>query len=450
MEVVGTNIVLEKVSLEKSIQLLEDSEGEIELTYPEGGRKAWSTVFSGFIGLLCAFGLINTMGAIESYVSNHILEDTNKVALSMVFSIFIFLIMSVMMVSGILFDRYGYKQLCISGTIMTCGGLFATGSCTELYQFFLSFSVCTGIGIGFLTTPLITAAGHFFKERRGLAMSLLMPGASLGGVVWPLLCRSLFDKVGFSWTMKVLGFIFLGILITSCFLLNDRHEEIQALNALNSRDVKIKRSIKNQFSEFVDISVLKDVTFLWVGVSICMIEFSLILVTTYIPSYALAKGFTESQSLIALTITNASGVFGRLIPAILSDHYGPFNMGILMSAIMMLSIFVIWLPFGSKWGGLITFCVIFGFAMAGTLSITPLCTAAISEPKDFGRRYGTAYFFVSFINLIALPVGIGLTTTKLGYDSMVIFTGCTTVISTMSFIVCRYKVGGGLKLRLKV
>lgn len=451
MDIVDENIVTEKSHSEKCIQLPIDHDSEYELTYPEGGRKAWSTVFAGFIGLLCAFGLINTMGAIESYVSIHILTDTNSIALSMVFSIFIFLIMSVMMISGILFDKYGYKQLCFVGTVLTCGGVFATGSCTELYQFFLAFSVCTGIGIGLLTTPLITAAGHFFKERRGLAVSLLMPGASLGGVVWPLLCRSLFGKVGFPWTMRVLGFIFLGILITAYCLLNDRHEEIQALKSLNEGDISThEKSLKNQISQFIDISVLKDVTFLWVGVTICMMEFSLMLVTTYIPSYALSKGFSESQSLIALTITNASGVVGRIIPAVLSDHYGPFNMGTLMSGIMMISIFVIWLPFGSKWGGLITFCVTFGFAMAGVLSITPLCTAAISEPKDFGRRYGTAYFFVSFINLIALPVGIGLTTTNMGYDAMVIFTGCTTVISTSAFLVCRYRVGGGWKLKLKV
>lgn len=445
MDVVAADVVLEKAAAEKPVQLPVE---ERTLQYPEGGLKAWMTVLGGFIGLLCAFGLINTMGAIESYVASHVLQGTNEVALSMVFSIFIFLIMAVMMVSGVLFDRYGYKELCISGTLLTCGGVFATGSCTQLYQFFLAFSVCAGIGVGLLTTPLITAAGHYFNERRGLAMSLLMPGASLGGVVWPLLCRSLFVKVGFPWTMRVLGFIFMGMLSTAYLLLSDRHEEILALK--ESNEEKTSTSFASQLSSFVDVSVFKDVTFLWICVTICMLEFSLIIVTTYIPSYALAKGFSQSQSLLALTITNASGTVGRLVPAVLSDHYGPFNMGTLMAATMLVSIFIIWLPFGAQWGGLLAFCVVFGFAMAGTLSITPLCTAAVSEPKDFGRRYGTAYFFVSFINLIALPVGMGLTKTKMGYNAMVIFAGCTSAISTLAFVVSRYRVSGGLKLKVKV
>lgn len=430
--------------LEKEPVLEEENESPVlELTYPEGGTKAWLCVFGGFIGLLCAFGLINTMGAIESYVATHILPETSQVALSMVFSVFVFLIMSVMMISGVIFDIYGYKMICCVGTVLTCGGIFATGSCTELYQFFLAFSLCAGVGVGLLTTPLITASGHYFEKRRGLAMSLLMPGASLGGVVWPLLCRSLFDKVGFAWTMRTLGFIFLFILIISTLAMSDRHKEIQRVRYQGGQRPPLK------FTEFVDINVLKDITFLWVGVAICTIEFSIILVTTYVPSYALSKGFSESESLLALTVLNASGVVGRILPLVLSDHYGPFNMGVILCVMMTVCIFVIWLPFGHYMGGLMAFSVLFGFAMAGTLAITPLCTSAISEPSEFGKRYGTAYFFVSFINLIALPVGMALTTTKMGYNAMVVFTGATTVLALVAFVVCRYRVGGGLRLKLK-
>lgn len=438
----------------KSFEVEETVEKEqYELDYPEGGRKGWSTVLGGFIGLLIAYGLMNTMGAIESYIAQHILEDTNRVAISMIFSVFVFLMMFVMMISGILFDIYGYKQICIAGTVLTCGGMIATGSCTELYQFFLAFSVCCGLGCALLSTPLITAAGHFFNQKRGLAVSLLMPGASLGGVIWPLVCRSLYEQVGFPWTMRILGFIFIGVLSASYFLLNDRHEEIQALRLLNEDEEEKANSNKNfiqNVKSLIDLSVFKDITFLWVSVAICLTEFSLILVTTYIPSYAISQGFSESQSLVALTITNASGVLGRIVPAILSDSYGPFNMGTIMALIMTLSIFVIWLPFGSSLGGLLTFCVIFGFAMAGTLSVTPLCTAAISQPKDFGKRFGTVYFFVSFVSLIALPIGMTLTKTKMGYDAMVIFSGCTTLIANFAFMICRYRVGNGWNWTQKV
>ncbi|GMM32558.1 hypothetical protein DAMA08_053030 [Martiniozyma asiatica (nom. inval.)] len=452
MEVVSKEIVFENSHSRNSISVqlpLEPDEYEdkssstdisvIELDYPEGGKKAWCTVFAAFIGLTAEFGLINSMGAIESYVTTNILPDVSGVAISMVFSIYVFIVMGVMMISGILFDKYGYKELCYSGSVLLIGGLFATGNCTQLWQFFLAFSLCCGLGCALLTSPLVTAVGHFFNKRRGLAMSVVMPGASLGGVIWPLVCRSLYKKVGFTWTMRILGFIFLGILLLTCLMMNDRHEEIQEIRFSNESKEKGKWS---HITDLIDLSVIKDQKFLWMTIAICMNEFSVIMVTTYIPNYALSKGFGQSMSLISLTVCNASGVIGRLIPALLSDHYGPFNMILIMSFIMTISIFIIWLPFGEHLQAFLTFCVIFGFSMAATLSLTPLCTSAISDPEEFGKRYGTAYFFVSFINLIALPIGMALSTTSIGYDAMAAFGGCTSFIAFASFLICRYKVGG--------
>lgn len=428
-----------------------------ELEYPEGGREGWSTVVGGFIGLLVAYGVMNTMGAIESYVTEHILVDENAVSISMIFSVYSFIMLLFMMVGGVIFDVYGYKQLFVVGGILTCGGMIATGSCTQLYQFFLAFSICTGLGCALLSTPVMTASGQFFNKKRGLACAFVMPGASVGGVIWPLVCRSLYDKVGFEWTMRILGFIFIGVITLSYYLMNDRHEEIQSLKLLNDEEDGITRPSPKTLKGFaqtlksmVDIEVFKDVTFLWVSIAICFVEFSLLIVTTYIPSYALSKGFNESQSLIALTVTNAAGVLGRLVPTILTDVYGPFNMGTLMSIIMTFAVFVIWLPFGKYYPGLLVFCVIFGFAMAGALAMIPLCTSAISKPRDYGKRFGTVYFFVSFVSLISLPIGMVLTQTKLKYDSMVIFSGCTAFVSSVSFIVCRFRVGGGWKLKQKV
>ena len=177
-------------------------------------------------------------------------------------------------------------------------------------------------------------------------------------------------------------------------------------------------------------------------------EFSLLMVSTYIPSYALNKGFSESVSLIALTVYNAAGVVGRVIPTLLSDKFGNFNVMIIISGIMTLSIWILWLPFGSNLGCFLTFTITFGFASAGTLAITPLCTSAISKPKDFGKRYGTAYFCVSFCNLLSLPIGMSLTETSLGYNAMVIFGGATCTLCTACFIYTRYRVGGFKKISI--
>lgn len=406
---------------------------EKEIEYPEGGLKAYLTLLASFLGLCASFGLWNSLGAIESYVSAHILQDyPNQVGVSMIFSLFSFITMGFSMVSGILFDQYGAKIICITGTIFFVAGLMATANCTELYQFILAFGVCTSIGCAMLMSPLVNCVGHFFNKKRGMAMAISMPGASLGGVIWPQVCRKLYDQVGFPWTMRILGFSMGGLLVITCILISDRHEEMRPV-------ANIKMTFWQKMAQFIDFSCVKDKTFIILTAALFMNEFSLIMTSTYIPSYALSKGFSQSMSLNALTIYNASGILGRIIPTYLADRYGHYKMIMIQSAIMTVSIFALWLPLGKYLPSFLIFTIVFGFAVAGTLAITPMCTAAISKPKDFGRRYGTAYLFVSCCNLLSLPVGRAITETKGGYNAMVAFAGATSCLGTVGFIWAAYQ-----------
>lgn len=427
-----------------------DEVNEIEekvIEYPEGGKTAYITLFGCFLGLIGEFGLWNSSGAIESYIAAHILVDTSATAISMIFALFSFFVMFGTMISGVVFDKYGGKQLCYTGTIMVTGGLMATANCTKLYQFILAYGVVCGLGCSLLTAPFVTSIGHYFHKKRGMALAIAMPGASIGGVIWPLICRSLYTKVGFTWTIRTLGFCIGFLLLVASFLNHDRHEEILKIKILNEGE-NLNMTFKEKMNDLVDFSSFKDASFLILTAALFLNEFSLLLVSTYIPSYALNKGFSESLSLIALTVFNASGVIGRIIPTFLSDRYGNFNLMVLMSGMMFLSVWILWLPFGSNLGAFMTFTIIYGFAVAGTLALTPLCTSAISKPKDFGKRYGTAYFFVAFCNLISLPVGMALTETKAGYNAMVAFAGATCTLATLCFIFARYKVGGFKKIRI--
>lgn len=438
----NTGSIEKTKSMEDAVSVREEHVVE----YPEGGKLAYLSLFGCFIGLVAEFGLWNSTGAIESYIASHILVNDSDIAISMIFALFSFFVMFGTMISGVIFDKYGGKQLCYAGCLLTTGGLMATANCTKLYQFILAFGVTCGIGCSFLTAPFVTSIGHFFSKKRGMALSIAMPGASLGGVIWPLVCRSLYTKVGFAWTMRTLGFCIGFLLLTAAICIHDRHVEIVRIKRLNEgvRNMTFKEKI----NDLVDLSSFREVTFLVLTTALFLNEFSLLMVSTYIPSYALSKGFSESFSLIALTVFNAAGILGRIVPTFLSDRYGNFNLIILMSVIMTFSVWILWLPLGKYLGVFVAFTIIFGFAVAGTLALTPLCTSAISKPKDFGKRYGTAYFFVAFCNLISLPAGMALTETKAGYDAMVAFAGATCTLATFCFIYTRYRVGGLNKLKI--
>ncbi|ODV85317.1 hypothetical protein CANARDRAFT_7962 [[Candida] arabinofermentans NRRL YB-2248] len=447
---INSNVDASESPIKSAIE--DDNENEndpTELKYPEGGWKAYSVVLASLLGMVSSFGLMNSTGAIESYLEKNTLKTTSTTTISWIFALFSFLTFGGSMVSGVLFDTYGAKRVVIPGSIMLVGGLMATASSTTTWQFILSFGICCGTASSMLLAPLVSCIGHFFNKKRGLALGIAMPGASLGGVIWPQVCRSLYGKIGFPWTMRVIGFCFLGCLGVVCLLVDDRTEEIRKHNAaVEGTDPTVRPSVWKQLRTSVDFHTLKDKTFMSLVLALFFNEFSLILSLTYIPSYAISKGYSESISLTALTAVNGAGILGRYVPSHLSDSWGKFNMISLMSCMMTLVIFVLWLPFGYNIGAFFTFCVFFGFSVAGTLSLSPLCTSAISKPRDMGKRYGTAYFFVSFGNLMSLPIGSAITQTPAGYNGMAAFAGGTSAVATISFLYTRYRLAGLKKVKI--
>lgn len=416
--------------------------------FPEGGARAWLVVLAAWLVLLCDFGLLNSTGAIQSWIEPHILIHNTTTQISWIFSIYCFLTFGGTMISGPIFDRYGAKTVLIFGTVMLVGGLFATASCTKLYQFILSFSVCCGLGCSFMTSPCVGCIGHYFNKRRGLAMGVAMSGASLGGVVWPLLCRGLYTKIGYVWTIRTLAFIFLGLMIVAIAIANDRcrvfRPELYENRGVRgmSKGKYILQEFMSQLKEIMDFSLLKNRTYAWLVLALIMNEFSLVLTFTYLPYYSMNSGYSQSTALLLLMVLNAVGIPGRYLPAMLSSRFGEYTMITLCSLVMTVSLFAIWAPFGKYLGAEYAFSCLYGFAVAGTLSLTPLCTSKIVAPKDVGKAYGQAYAFASVANLFSLPIGTAITTSKGGYEAMAWFCGATCAVGTVFFTLSRIKLGG--------
>lgn len=423
------------------VEMEEDGQEQLldngDSAYPDGGLKAYLVVFGAFLGLIIDFGLMNSVAAIQVYVQAHQLQDVSVATTGWIFSIYTFLTFGGGLVAGPLFDQFGARAIGIPGSIMMVVGIFTTGSCTSIYQFILAFGVCSGLGTSLLMTPLVGVISHFFLKKRAMAMGLAMMGGSLGGVILPLILRELYPKVGFGWALRIIGFIFIGLLVPCLFLIDDRHKEL-------NKDQDNTRSLYMKVKDGLDFSGLKEKPYALLVIALVMNEFSLILCFTYISSYALSRGYSDSTALIVLTVCNAAGIPGRYIPSHLSDYFGRFNVICFCSLMMTVSLFVVWYPFGSYIGGMYTFAVIYGFFSAATLSLTPSCTGQISKTRDFGKRYGTAYFFAAFGNLICIPIGGAIInkSTKKEFDNMVLFAACTCVCATFFFVASRYSLAG--------
>ncbi|KAI5958972.1 uncharacterized protein KGF55_005626 [Candida pseudojiufengensis] len=411
-------------------------------SYPDGGFKAYLTLFGCFLGLIVNLGLINSIGAVQSYVSNNILQNYTQSTISWIFSIYLSLAYAGGIFSGPIFDRYGTLYLLISSGGFIFIGLMGAAQSNKIYQFILSF-IALGLGNGIGMAPLVSVISHFFFNKRGVCTGIATSGGSVGGLMFPLMLRKLYVSVGYVWALRILGFTCLGCMISSVLLVKERFRRINKKSTIEV-EINTLDKLKSEVLEFIKI---KDIKFVFVILGGFFAEFSLVLIVTYFANYAIAQGLSESESLLLLTIWNAVGIAGRWLPGLASDYFGRFNVNVVMLIMYTLSILVLLLPFGHNHKILYAFAVLGGISSGCILTLLPACLSQITRTDQLGKRYGLLNFYLSLANLFGIPIAAAILDTN--YNNLIIFIGCLSIAGLVFWTAARVSIVG-VKLNVKV
>lgn len=125
--------------------------------------------------------------------------------------------------SGRLTDAGYFHQLLFVGSILTIVGYFAASFATTYWQLLICHALCIGLGGGMIFIPSISLVATYFRKHRAMALALVTCGNSAGGLFYAAVLQNTLPTIGFSWSMRVCGFIVLGTLIPANFLLKPRH-----------------------------------------------------------------------------------------------------------------------------------------------------------------------------------------------------------------------------------
>lgn len=187
---------------------------------PDGGLKAWTQALMGHLVVFNTWGYINSFGVFQTYYVNALNETPS--AISWVGSVQIFLLFAIGSVSGRATDAGYFRAMFFTGSFLQLVGIFMTSLSTQYWQLFLTQGICTGIGNGLLFTPALACISTYFSKKRGLALAIAASGNATGGMVFPAIVETLLPKIGFPWTMRVLGFLMLGVTSITLALMKTR------------------------------------------------------------------------------------------------------------------------------------------------------------------------------------------------------------------------------------
>lgn len=187
---------------------------------PDGGVVAWTQCAMTTLIIFNTWGYINSFGVFQTYYVNTLGFPPSNV--SWVGSLQIFLLFFIGTFSGRATDAGYLKITLITGSILQVIGIMMTSLSTKYWQLLLAQGICTGLGDGLVFCPSIALVSSYFSTKKSLTLGIASAGSGLGGVIFPLIVQQLLPKIGFAWTMRVLGFLVMATSTLTCALTKTR------------------------------------------------------------------------------------------------------------------------------------------------------------------------------------------------------------------------------------
>ena len=109
-----------------------DKDDVVPSPYPEGGLKAWSVVFGSFSGMTASFGILNSAGTFQAYLSTHQLAQESPSSVGWIFSLLAFLTFFCGVQIGPVFDAKGPRWLVAAGSVLLFVGMLGVAESTSM------------------------------------------------------------------------------------------------------------------------------------------------------------------------------------------------------------------------------------------------------------------------------------------------------------------------------
>ncbi|GME28247.1 uncharacterized protein K452DRAFT_234891 [Neofusicoccum parvum] len=270
------------------------------------GYVAWSQVLVSFLIVVNGFGYFSAFGLFQSHWMTRFQKSAADI--SWIGSLSLFLLFFLGTLSGSVMDRGHFRSILVVGCIFQLLGVFASSVVSQYWQLLLSQGIVQGIGNGLLFTPCVALVSTYFEKKRGFALSLAACGAPVGGIVFPVITQQLSPRIGYPWTIRIMGFIIL-------------------FNVVLILALARPRKMKHSRGPLIDFDAFKAPIYLFFSIGIFFVLWGVYIAYFYTTTFGKEViGISDASSLTLLMVLNAVGIPGRIVPAYMADRYfGTFN-----------------------------------------------------------------------------------------------------------------------------
>ena len=268
---------------------------------------------------------------------------------------------------------FGPRNCLVAGTVAMAVAVIVMGQVTSLWQLYLADIL---LAVGWAGTSLATISttlGLWFDQKRGMAISLALNGASFGGVAGVPLLVFAIGQLGFAAAMIVAAavMVVLVIPVVMIFVGPPPSKSGSALSAIG--DVATSAQIRAR--------ALRDVSFLSVSIAFALVLFAQVGFVVHLISF-LDPVIGRANATVAISLLTAMAVAGRVLFSTVIDRLNQRLASALSFASQALALLVI-INFRND-VILIAACAMFGFSVGNLITLPSLIVQREFDPRSFG------------------------------------------------------------------
>ena len=352
----------------------------------EKGR--WVLVASGLIINLCMGSIYAWSVFVEpltDYYTGVLGQAVTANDILMPFSVFLAVFAITMAFTGKIIDRYGPRNVTITGGVLTGLGWFLASFSSSVPMLSVMYGVIGGIGVGIAYSVLVAVSARWFPDRRGLAVGLTVLGVGFSAFFTANIAGCFIGAYGVMNTFRIFGVVIIVLTILLALPLEFPPSgwvpagwALPALKPGEEKPCECNRSLMLRSSSFY-------------GLWACYFIGSL----AGLMAVSIAQPAGTDVGIEAGFATFLVGFFaifngaGRPVFGALTDRLTPRHAAMVSFVLIALATLLMWqIPVAPVY--ILAFAVLWG-CLGGWLAIAPTTTGWYFGTCDYPRCYGVVF-----------------------------------------------------------
>jgi MFS family permease len=344
----------------------------------------WVVVAAGFMVMFLTYGVQYSFGLFFAALSSEF--GWSRASLSGVFSLYAGTYSFLGLVAGRLTDRWGPRRVVLLGGLLLGSGLALAGTVHTLPPLYATYLVA-GLGMSTAYVATSTTAVRWFAARRGFAVGLVMGGAGVGLLVCPPVVAFLIDRTGWRHAYLIIGTT-LGLLLVGLSGLLVREPASRGLLPYGGRAAGPGDGAAPGPS-WPAARALRHRAFLALAGVYTLSWIPVFLAPVHLVPLAQDLGLPASVGATALSVLGGGSLAGRVVMGALSDWIGRRAALAVSLALQALSFGALALPTGA--GSLLGAAALYGFAYGAVTALMPAIVTDFFGPAHAGSLVGLIF-----------------------------------------------------------